>query len=275
MAINIVREKFSNFGELISITSARPNNKYMKNKHSSMDEEYDNNGWHGTKNWKTACDMLGTGYLEILKSMKTQIDQQNKLNAKFVESIDRPRPSIGVQGYCPCVPNAIRNLPQSMININRKPQKRKTLHILYSIDGNGNRDTAYFTRAGAALLSAIEIIEKGGIQTKIDLNFMAIVSGNEVIFPTINIKNYGERYSIQKISFPIAHPSMLRRIGFKWLETSPDIQNTYSGYGSAVPYEELEKALDIKDPKTYLINTDWIERNGYSVEKILKKFEVI
>ena len=162
-----------------------------------------------------------------------------------------------------------------MINMDRKPQKRKTLHILYSIDGNGGRPTEYFAKAGAALLSAIEIVEKGGIQTKIDLNFMAIVNSTETIFPTICIKNYGERYSVQKISFPIAHPSMLRRFGFKWLETSPDILNSYPNYGQAVAYEELEKALNISDPKTYLINTDWIDRNNYSVEQILKKFEVI
>ena len=68
---------------------------------------------------------------------------------------------------------------------------------------------------------------------------------------------------------------MFRRIGFKWLETSPDIGHHYYAYGCPPSYSEMERVLNIKDPATYLITTDWIDGHKFSVEEILKKFEVI
>lgn len=274
MAYHVVREEFKSFAEMLNIINGRPNSEYMRGKKESMERE-SSGGWYGTKNWTEACTLLGTGYLDVLSDLKKNIAMQNKLNSKFVEMIDRPRPSIGVQGYVPCVPNALRNLPKSMINIDRKPQKRKTLHILYSIGGNCGMSADWFVKAGTALLSAVEIVEKGGIQTKIDLNFFPAKSGEEITFPTITIKNYGERYSVQKVSFPLVHPSMFRRFGFKWLETSPGIKTTYPAYGSEVPYNTMKEALEIKDPKTYFISTRWISDHKNSVEEILKMFEVI
>lgn len=44
---------------------------------------------------------------------------------------------------------------------------------------------------------------------------MSAQTGNETTFPTVVIKNYGQRFDLQKVCFPLAHPSMLRRIGFK------------------------------------------------------------
>lgn len=270
--MDVIYEEFRNFDQLLSILNSRPNNQYMVNDHESRTNSKD---FSGTANWEEACQMLATGYLDVIRKLKKNIAQQNKLNSKFVEEIDRPRPYIGVQGYCPCVPNAIRNIPQSMINIDRKPMKRKTLHILYSFGGSCMETTDWFINAGTALLSAVDIIEKGGIQTKIDLNFFPSFEGDEMTFPTICIKNYGERYSVQKISFPLVHPSIFRRIGFKWLETSPDISRRFYNYGRSPQYDKLEEALDIQDPATYLISTYWINEHDCSVEQILKKFEVI
>lgn len=268
----VIREEFRSFDQLLTTLASRPNNKHMRNDHSSQN---DDEKWFGTKSYAQACEMLGTGYLDVVKRLQKNVAAANKLNSKFYAEIERPRPYIGVQGYCPCVPNAIRNIPQSMINIDRKPMKRKTLHILYSISGSCMRDTEWFIKCGTALLSAIDIIERAGIQTRIDLNFFSSTSDGQYPFPTIRIKEYGERYSVQKISFPLVHPSMFRRIGFKWLETSPEVDNSYPGYGHPPSYAEMEGVLKIQDPATYLITTDWIDDHSFSVEEILKKFEVI
>ena len=125
------------------------------------------------------------------------------------------------------------------------------------------------------MLSAIDIIEKSGIQTKIKLCFFPAQEDDELTLPTVMIKNYGERYSIQKISFPIAHPSMFRRIGFKWLETTPDIKRNFSnGYGHSPGYEVIEKSIK-KEPNEYLLSASYIHRVNCSVEKILEKLEMI
>lgn len=268
----VIYEEFRSFDHLLSTLAARPNNQYMQDEHASQKHD---TSWTGTKSYKQACDMLGIGYIEVISKLKKNVEAAKKLNSKFYSELERPRPQIAVQGYVPCVPAALQNLPKSMVNVDRKPMKRKTLHILYSVSGSANRPSDWFVKCGSALLSAIDIIERGGIQTKIDLNFFSSRDGDEYPFPTICIKNYGERYSLQKISFPIAHPSMFRRIGFKWLETSPDIGRHYWAYGCPPSYSEMERVLNIKDPATYLITTDWIDGHNFSVEEILKKFEVV
>jgi hypothetical protein len=272
MAMRIVKEEFHSIYQLMHTLSSRPNNSYMKNEN---DSKKGSESFTGTKNWEEAIKMLGTGYLEVIPKLQKNIGIQNKINAKYSAAIEKAVPKIRMQGYVPCVPNAIRGIPQSMISVDKKPMKRKTLHILYSVGANCSTETDWFVKAGTALLSAIDIIEKGGVQTKIDLNFFPSVENSEITFPTVTIKNYGERYSVQKISFPLAHPSMFRRIGFRWLETTPEIKQKYFGYGSSPSHEKLEEEIKINDPATYLISAKWIHSHNCSVEEILKKFGVI
>ena len=129
-------------------------------------------------------------------------------------------------GYAPNVPNAIRGIPEAMINTNLITQKRKTISIVYSVDGNCNETVEFFIKTGVVLLAAINIIEKTGIQVELSVGFMAAETNDEIALPIVKIKNCGQRFDLLKTCFPLAHPSMLRRIGFKWLETSPQITDT-------------------------------------------------
>lgn len=219
---------------------------------------------------------MQTGYTEIAKKLRSDVKQKDKIQSKYQTMTEHPIPHNAVIGFIPNVPNAIRNLPQSMISVDRKPQKRKTLSIKYIETGNACEDTKFFIDCGAALLSAVSLVEKSGIQTKIDLGFYAGREDGELAVGTVCIKNYGERYSFQKVSFPLAHPSMFRRIGFKWLETTPVItKDGFScGYGSSPKHYELADNIKLQ-PNTYLISTHWIRDHHYSVEEILRLFEVI
>ena len=270
----VVREDFRSLNQLMEVLHKRPNNSYMQGEHSSNRDEP---SFFGTKNYAEAEKMLVNGYLEILGQLRDDVKAKSKIDSKYAEDLAHPIPHTAPVGYCPCVPNAIRGLPNSMISVDRKPMKRKTLSILYAMGANCDKSTKYFTEAGAALLSAIDIIEKSGIQTQIKLCFMPDESNdsNELCFPTVIIKNYGERYSIQKISFPLAHPSMFRRIGFKWLETSPDIKHSYkNGYGRAPDYKKVEQSVAI-EPNTYLLSAESIHSMDCDVTEILQKLEVI
>lgn len=270
----LVREEFGSFDQLLETLKRRPNNPKMQGQRLSMSGSQ---SFTGTKSYSEAVKMLGTGYLDVIPKMQRNLKEQAKLNAKYVETVEHPRPHNAVVGFIPNVPASLLNLPESMISNNRKPMKRKTLHIHYVVSGSCSRDSSYFIDAGTALLSAVDIIERSGIQTKIDLCFFASKVNREFPFPTICIKNYGERFSIQKVSFPLVHTSMFRRIGFKWIETTPDTQESYSrGYGMPPSHEEIEEATrPIMDRSTYVISTDWIARNHNDVTAILKKLEVI
>ena len=265
-------EDFRSLNQLMVTLHSRLNNEKMKGKNGSKEGS---ESFTGTKSYAEAEKMLTNGYLEILGTLKDDVKAKSKISSKYAEELSHPIPHNGIVGYAACVPAAIQGLPNSMISVDRKPMKRKTISILYGISGACTIKAEWFSEAGSALLSAIDIIEKSGIQTQLKLSFFMGKENNEMVFPTVVIKNYGERYSLQKISFPLAHPSMFRRIGFKWLETTPDTkQNFRHGYGTPVRYEEAEKNVK-KKANEYLLTPDWIHDHGCSVEAILKKLEVI
>ena len=239
---------------------------------SSQDSDYD---FTMTHNYGEAIELMQTGFNEAAKMLRTDVAQKTKIQSKYAALVQHPAPHNAVVGFIPNVPNAIRNIPESMITKDKKPMKRKTLDIVYSMHGSCMRKTDYFEEAGAALLSAVDLIEKSGIQTRIDLAFMTSEENDEVTFPTVRIKNYDERYSFQKVSFPLVHPSMFRRIGFKWLETNPYITQDFTFvYGHPPNTDKLDANIE-RRKDCYFLDTAWIHSADCSVEEILKKFEVI
>lgn len=283
--MNVVYEEFNDIEELLETLASRPNNEIMKNEHSSEKEQA---SFSKTSSYKEATDLLRNGYTEILEDVKSAVRRNNKFIYQYQ---DRQRKVKNMPiGFIPNVPNALQNKPDSMINILQKPKKRKTINIIYAMSGSCGESADVFVKAGAALVSALNLIEISGIQTRLSVSFMASESSQgffsfgpatkeedkQLIFPVLRVKNYGERFNLTKICFPMAHPSMFRRIGFKYLETCPQLtdSNFASGYGR-VP--ELGKIREIvnTDENTYILNTRLIKDSGYDIHKILKELEVV
>ena len=266
--MKVLTEEFEDINSLLRVINSRQNNAIMKDEHSSRTGD---KSFTGSSSYDESVRLIRTGYVDILKDVKEKLTEITRQNKQFDTGF-RQMPRNSIVGYVPNVPNAIRNIPESMINTNIVPQKRKTLSVVYSIEGNCNETTDFFIKTGTILLAAINTIEKTGVQVKLSVAFMTVQQGNETTCPTVVIKNYGQRFDLQKVCFPLAHPSMLRRIGFKWLETTPQITENFSwGYGRD-PKDLALLSKTFKDKfgeNTYVLNTHWIRTNNYSVEKLL------
>lgn len=276
----VKREEFKSITDLLSVLSNRPNNNIMGNQRDSSSPG--NRSWYGTSSMTEAKKIMGEGYKDAVVQMKQKLEESIKINSKDYADVNHPIPHSAVVGYIPNVPNAIRGIPQAMISVDRKPMKRKTLQIMYSISGHSGRDREFFERAGIALLTAVDLIERSGVQTCIDLAFFTgytnIPEGYEATFPTVRIKNYGERFSLQKVSFPLVHTSMFRRIGFKWLETTPVItgRGFVGGYGRAMDASQSDEAFArFCSANAKFISVAWINDNNCDVKKILEKLGVV
>ena len=273
------REEFRSITDLLSVLSNRPNNDIMRHEHSSSDNG--NSRWYGTNSMSEAIKIMGEGYKDAIVQMKQRLEESIKINSKDYADVNHPVPHSAIVGYIPNVPNAIRGVPQSMISVDRKPMKRKTLQIMYSVGGSCQESREYFEKAGIALLTAVDLIERSGVQTCIDLAFFtgceSIPGGREATFPTVRIKNYGERFSLQKVSFPLVHTSMFRRIGFKWLETTPVITGDFTGgYGRPLNSRECDEAYSkLCSANANYLSVAWINENDCDVKKILEKLGVV
>ena len=277
----IIKEEFSSIHHLLHTINSRNNNTVMQRENSSQSEDY---SFTRTRSYDEAMNLISNGYTEILPKIKSGIKKlEKKINTEF-QNIKKIRPDIRIEGFTPHVPNSILNLPDSMINIERHPQKQKTLDIIYVMGACCGQDAQLFIDAGVVLLTAIKILELNRISVKLKVSFKFSCdhrdpSGSEEItFPTVLVKNYGQRIDLQKLCFPLAHPSMFRRFGFKWLETHPSISGYWSdGYGYSCAetrcselWDYCVKKLDLPSNQK-IIKAQDIENMKFEIKPLLDK----
>ena len=249
--MRVVHEYFSSINQMLNILEGRKNNEVMQNNHSST--QTGNREWSGTDSYEEAVKLLTCGYTDILDKLRLGIQKATK----SLKDIDFSKSHIieDVQGASPIVPNYLQGLPKTMCYRQSVPKKIKTINIIYSPCENCSSQPEEFIEAGVAILSAIRAIEKSNISIKLDCMFSDTISRKEAVIGIVRIKNYRDCLDLQKLCFPMAHPSMLRRIGFKYIETAPDMKEyefTF-GYGGSPSLEDLEGFLKLPE-NTVLLN---------------------
>ena len=270
--MNIIKEHFNSINELLSVIESRKNNSVMCGKFSSKSND---KSFTGTKSYEEAVELFRKGYTEILPQIKTGVFA----NLKRTETRNRRRVETGVIGYAPHVPNAILGLPNSMIRTNQTPQKTKVVSLVVGITENCGTNASEFIKSGIAALGVVNSLELRGYRVNLKVAFYVASdhygSNDEFAFGTVNIKNYREHLDLQKICFPLAHPSMFRRFGFKWLETVPDLkESSWSfGYGSQVRDLKFIKE-NFLSKNEYFINLEITKENDYDPEKIIEHLNI-
>lgn len=267
--MNLLVENFKSIAELTSTLKERKNNGVMEGETSSSTKG--SKDWYGTDSYEEASELMQTGYKDILPQIKNGIAKSVKLIPKTFSLADMRKPRNMPIGFIPNVPNSILNLPDSMIDIKITPQKRKTISIFYVMSGHCGQRAELWIKAGICLLTAIKIIERMGISVKIDASFYCGAGSKDIVMGSVCVKHYGQPLDIQKLCFPLANPSMFRRIGFKFLETYPGLtDNRFSGgYGRGFETCVDEVKSKVETDKVFVLYAQWIEKHRFKVEDIL------
>lgn len=223
-------DEFRNIIHLLNELETRPTNDvFSRTTLSSQKVESDSNPWSGTHTYEEAKELIKFGYDEILDQLKSGLT----VPVKTEKNVRRPKND--VVGFLPNIPNAIQGLPQSMINVKAVPQKTKVVNIIYAPVSNCSTNPKEFIAAGIKMVNVINTLELNGIRTNLKIALMLAYVDDEVVAVLVNVKRDSEHLNLKKICFPIAHPAMLRRFGFRWLETTPKIRSKFwtGGYGSS------------------------------------------
>lgn len=275
MAQKVIAESFDSLYELLYEVNTRPKNEVMKDCNSSYKNNYD---FTGTHSYEEAEKLAKYGYTELLPKIREGMKSCSKKIEKKVIKKERCLPQNMPVGYIPNVPNMLLGRPDSMINVIRTPQKVKVIEIIYIMDGNGGTEKELWIKAGAIILEAVKFIERANIRIKLSVCMYFAGSGNEIAISTVKIKDFGDKLDLQKVCFPMAHPSMFRRIGFRWIETHPDIEeNSWSyGYGRSLSEDGKDLTEYIKTPvHSYSISAHQIEKMNFDVVKVLNHFNCL
>ena len=263
----IIHEHFHSIDELLSCLNHRDNNQAMRESTSSNSERSE---FSGTSSYDEAVNLLRNGYVSILPKIKQGIAENvNKFKELFLDTKSKPLSS--VVGSSPNVPKYLMGLPHSMDDRTREIQKVKTVDIIYFPQGPWHVAREDFVKAGISMLSAIQLLENSGVSISLSCSMYSGYAREEAVLGTVQLKDYKDRLDLKKLCFPIAHPSMLRRIGFRFLETVPGLKNDYfaSGYGSS-PSHMLSQEMLGNKPNTVVLTLELIRgKMDFNVKQIV------
>ena len=177
-------------------------------------------------------EIMRTGYKDPLEKMKKAI-----LKIGQNEKANRPKMKNDFVGFIPHVPNTLMGLPITMINKEKQADKAKTIHLIYNVSTASKVSPNEMITGGINFISLVNSLEKQGYRVKIDIMASFATSKTLSSF-TVNVKEYGQKLNLLKLTFPLVHPSMLRRIAFKWLETNLELKDKdfTGGYGTPLSY---------------------------------------
>jgi len=231
--------------------------------------------WYGTETYKEAMGLYTNGWTEKADEIRREFAQFERVNQRTV-SYEKARPATSVVGFAPHVPNAVLGLPNSMIMTERTPMKAKVVRIIYNMTQNAGTKADTILKAGLAVLKIVYNMERQGYRVRLDLVPKCSEMGSERCCLLVSVKDWRQPIDIKKVAFPIASPSMFRRLGFRWLETAPGITNRgwTGGYGHSLESLEEEKGLltelGVLGDNDYYVNVGVAKDNDFDPSRIAK-----
>ncbi len=211
------------------------NNAFRWEEHKSVT----GNRWFTkTANFEEATKLFKEGWSD----MATKLTQKLKVIENKTEPTMKPRNTLGVAGYQAIVPLYLQGVPTNMVTKKMIPIKQKVITINKSIDYSAGISSDTIIDESIKALQIIKKLEAQGYRCNLN-----IVLGSKSdkytsygFFVKIRIKSANEKLNVSKLAFPLVHPSMLRRLFFRFEEVYPNItKNFVSNYGYPATPDDL------------------------------------
>ena len=198
--------------------------------------------WSGTESYEQADSLLLYGDRELQK--KIEAAGVSQIRTELKQHRNRRQLCSAVVGIAPNVPNYVAGAPTNMITVRQIRVKQPVLTFMYNTSVSGGVSAEQIIKATANLVSALLIIEASGIRVNLYVGEVTTKNSHYCCW-SVRIKDSGQIIDTLKMSYPLAHPSMLRRQWFRLMETTPGVPSAYvGGYGRVVNNEtEAQKAL--------------------------------
>lgn len=257
--------EFSSLKEFYDYICNTPtNNTFIGATKHSMKQEYSKT-WYGTKSFKEATELFKNGWNigseELTKKLK--IAETQKEVATIAKSV------LDVCGFQAIVPLYLQGAPNNMVSKKMIPIKNKVITINKTISVSASVSPETIKNESIKCFQIIKKIEASGL--RVNLNLM-ISTGYVCV--KIRLKSANEKLNISKLAFPLVHPSMFRRLYFRFIEVYPTIPENYTISYGYVPDEKCFKAICGKNEivlPTLLRGSTEEEINKLSVDELIAK----
>ena len=228
-----IRE-FDSLNEFESyITNTPLNDTFRWQKLSSTNGSY---SFTQTQSYDEATKLLKDGWSSMAQEITKKLNViKNQVVNEHVQKI-----LYDVVGFQASVPRYLQGIPTSMVNKKLVPVKQKVITLDKDISYNASIKTEQIIEASVQTLQLIKKIEAQGIRVNLNLVW-GVAAGDTKEVAKVRLKSANERLNISKLSFPLVHPSMLRRLCFRYLEVAPTVTKSYTwGYGAPLDGSQLK-----------------------------------
>lgn len=243
--------EFKSIREFEQFITETPENKVFKEHNlSSKEETWWTANFTKTKSFNEAIDLLHNGWTDKARELTKRL----RAVERDMAPVMKQQRCISVAGYQPIVPLFLAGQPASMVGTRMQPVKQKVVTLVKSISYNGNIEPEEWTEQGLKALAVVKKLEANGLRVNID-----IVRGgydpdshSNGIACRVRVKNANERLNISKLAFTMCHPSIQRRLMFRFTEVYDKVTTGYrSTYGMTFITSDWKKVLDQK--REYLL----------------------
>lgn len=210
------------------------NEAFRWEKHSSVTGgEY----FTKTKDFNEAVELFKSGWSDMAGKL---VQKLKVIESKTVPMV-KPRSKLDVCGYQAIVPLYLQGVPNNMVNKKMVPVKQKVITLNKSIDYSADVDTNQIIEESIKAMQIIKKLEAQGFRCNLNIVLGSSAGGKQFLMK-VRIKSANEKLNVSKLAFPLVHPSMLRRLFFRFMEVYPNVTKSFvHGYGFPATSEQLRK----------------------------------
>lgn len=210
------------------------NQAFCWTKHSSVDGSYE---FTKTKDFSEAVELFKSGWSD----MATKLVQKLKVTETKMQPTMKPRTTLSVAGYQAIVPLYLQGVPNNMVNKKMVPIKQKVITLNKSINYNGGVSADQIIEESIKAMRIVKKLESQGYRCNLNIVLGTSAGGKQFVIK-VKIKSANEKMNISKLAFPLVHPSMLRRLFFRFIEVYPNVTKSFiGGYGAPASTEEIKQ----------------------------------
>ena len=191
-----------------------------------------------TSSFEEAVDLMKNGWTDMAEKMTQKLKATPDM-----ELMHQMRTVIGVAGFQPIVPLYLAGVPTNMVSKQMVPIKQKVINVTKSVDYSGGVSSDTIVEESIKAMQIIKKLESQGYRVNLYITIGSIERGTEIVCK-VKVKSANEKLNVSKLAFPLAHPSMLRRLFFRWIEVNPNVTKAFvKGYGAPATYGQLKQAF--------------------------------
>lgn len=235
VAKTVYSREFKSLNEFDAyITNTPLNEPFQWHSLSSVNSTY---GFTQTHSYDEAHKIFQDGWDDMAQKLtkKLKVIQNQVVDAQVQKIL------YDVVGFQASVPRYLQGIPTSMVNKKLVPVKQRVITLNKDVSYNAATSTNAIIESSIQTLQLIKKIEAQGIRVNLNLVW-GVKSGGTGEFVKIRLKSANERVNISKLAFPLVHPSMLRRMLFRYVEVSPTVTSSYTfGYGAPFDGKQLKE----------------------------------